>query len=140
MHLNRLFPDGRVFGRAQWPFRRLAWLACWGVLWSFGLALIAAQIQPGQAQSVHVSGAVESVGMDDKAQSIEIAGMLTRCADSPSHGSCTDAEPNDASDQEVLLGLARSFPLIRVMRPAWEQGLKVQAMWQPLLRPPCCQG
>lgn len=135
MHRKLQFANPPAMGCGPWLLRRLAWLACAGLLGLLGLALHQLQVPAPAAPGPAV---VVQLPVND--QFAAMSQSHSACGGVQSHASCGEVDANDAGDQEILTGLSFTLVAVQSLQPAGSLDPADLVGEPPLLRPPRRQG
>ena len=116
-------------GHALWPWRALAGLVCAGLLMCLLGLMVNVKTLP-TLLSQPVSDTV-SVAADHGHEA-----AVSACSATQLQGTCTDADPGDWADLEVLPALSLAMHVVRVLHAIETRTPLIQVGVQPGLPPP----
>ncbi len=132
MRTHPPFFDSSGTSQVIWPQRGLAWLVCTGLLMCLlGLMVSAKALPAMSSQAVPAQGATMSVAAD---HGLAVAGGA--CSIIQLQGTCTDAEPGDWADLDILPPAGMAMHVVRVLQHVETRSPLIQVGVQPRLPPP----
>ncbi|MDP1657237.1 MAG: hypothetical protein Q8K91_13595 [Hylemonella sp.] len=132
MRTHLPFPDRSGTGHMTWLQHGLAWLVCTGLLMCLLGLMVSAKALPVMASHATQGQSETMPATADHGHTAQGAS----CSATQLPGSCTDAEPGDWADLDILPAVGMAMRVVRVLQHVETRSPLIQVGVQPRLPPP----
>lgn len=132
MRTHLPFSNRSGAGHLTWPQRGLAWLVCTGLLMCLLGLMMSAKTVPVMASHAAQGQSETMPATADHGHTVQ--GVACSATQLP--GSCTEAEPGDWADLDILPAVGMGMRVVRVLQHVETRSPLIQVGVQPRLPPP----